>query len=86
MVPSEQIDENIRTAAVSSDGMALGYVPEELRTEKLSKLAVRNTEAAIQFVPRELITPEYCAQIMRDSGNNNLIQWIPTEIKKENMF
>ncbi len=82
IVPSEQIDDNLRTVAVSSDGMALGYVPEELKTERLCRIAVHNTAAAIQFVPRALITPEYCAQIMRDSGNNNLIQWIPTEIKK----
>lgn len=86
MIPSEQIDENLCTLAVSSDGMALGYVPEEMKTDRLCKLAVHNTVAAIQFVPRMLITPEYCAQMMRDTGNNELIQWIPTDIKKPSFY
>ena len=82
VVPNEQKDEKLCMAAVSSDGMSLSYVPEEMKTAKLCQLAVHKNAAAIQFVPSTMVTAAFCAQIMCESGNNNLIPYIPAEMKK----
>ena len=46
--------------AVTSNGMALGDVPDQLKTKKACELAVTNNGLALQFVPDENKTEELC--------------------------
>lgn len=45
-------DQAVSEAAVRNDGLALEYVPEEMRTEDLCALAVKSNPKAEEFVPR----------------------------------
>jgi hypothetical protein len=47
-------------ATVQASGMALRFVPEELKTLEICQAAVRNNLLAFLFVPEALITAEFC--------------------------
>jgi hypothetical protein len=54
--------------AVSKDGMAVEYVPRELRTPELYKIAVSKNGGALKYVPEELRTPTLCKIAVSNEG------------------
>jgi hypothetical protein len=65
--------------AVKLDGMALEYVPDELKTVILCKIAMTKTGMALQYVPDELKTPELCEIAVKNNGM--ALQYVPNELK-----
>jgi tetratricopeptide (TPR) repeat protein len=54
-------------AAVTDNGAALEFVPEEMRTAEICEAAVKDNCLALEFVPDALKTPELClAAVKRD--------------------
>jgi hypothetical protein len=64
--------------AVSQDGRALQYVPEELKTPELCKIAVSQDGWALFWVPKELRTPEMCKIAVGQNGK--ALPWVPQEL------
>jgi len=56
--------------AVTNDGYALLYVPEDFRTLEICKLAVTNSGYVLQYVPKELRTLEICKLAVTNNGTS----------------
>jgi hypothetical protein len=69
--------------AVSKEGLALQFVPKELRTERMCLAAVSKDGFALAKVPDEVKTEEMC--LMAVSKNGRALYYVPDEMKTERM-
>jgi hypothetical protein len=54
--------------AVKQNGLALYYVPDELRTKELCELAIQQDGEALQYVPDKLRTKELCELAVKQNS------------------
>lgn len=55
--PQESFDEFVKKV-LSTDGVAIGYIPKDLLTPELCHIAVKNNPEAILYVPTTLVTSD----------------------------
>jgi len=79
IMPTTPRYEEICKIAVSNNGVAIEYVPEELRTLEICKLAVSDMGIAIEDVPEEMRTLEICKIAV--SNYRFAIQYVPDHLK-----
>ncbi len=74
-------DEKVRFCleAVKQDGLALKYVPENLKTAKLCLAAVKSEGCALSDVPKNLKTPRLCREAVKQNGG--ALEYVPEKLK-----
>jgi len=70
--------------AVNQNGLALEYVPHELRTEELCRIAVAQDGWALKYVPQKLRTDEMCRIAVKQDGRP--LQYVPEPLRTEEMY
>jgi hypothetical protein len=66
---------------VEQNGLALEYVPDELRTPEVCDKAVGQDGLALKYVPDELMTREVCEKAVGQDGR--AIIYVPFELWDE---
>ena len=76
----DQIEKEQLTA-VKHYGLALGYVPSEMKTEEICFTAVKKNGMALMCVPNHLKTRQMClTAVEQDEG---ALKFVPEEIRDE---
>lgn len=70
-------------AAVSNDGLALQFVPENLLSEDLILKAVTENGKALRFVPENLRTEGICKEAVKSSAD--ALQYVPEDIRDQDL-
>ena len=81
VMPTTPRYEELCRIAVSKNGYALQYVPENLRTEEICKIAVSKNWYALKFVPENLRTKELCKLAV--SNNGEALEFVPDNLRTE---
>ena len=75
-----KMTEEICMAAVSQNGWALEYVPNELKTEEFCLAAVTQDGWSLYYVPKELKTEEICMAAV--SQKFSALEYVPNKLKQ----
>lgn len=81
ILPNNKHYTKLCKLAVTSDGWALEYVPNELITPELCKLAVTSHGTALEYVPEEYRTLELCKLGVKSDGM--AMEYVPIELKQK---
>jgi hypothetical protein len=67
--------------AVTNNGIALRYVPDELRSEKMCLAAVTTYGYALEYVPQKLRTERVCLAAVTQCGG--ALRYVPQKLRTE---
>jgi hypothetical protein len=64
---------------LNNNGLALQFIPEELRTKELCEIAVNNYGSALEWIPEKFKTETICKIAVKNSGI--ALEFIPEELR-----
>ena len=81
----ENITYTLCFEAVSIEGTALQFVPQEYLTEEMCFNAVCTDPQAFRFVPEDILTPEFCAKVISQK-EESWIRSLPDSNKNTSFY